>query len=409
MKIVINAVSAKLGGSVSYITNLLCHLSTLEEDDQFIVFLPPETAAMLEGLGESIRVMAVPIGHTGALKRTWWEQITLRRFLEQQNADVLFSTANFGMFACPVRQILLVRNALYFSRIYREMFLPRHSLRYRIAFRLRRWLIGRSVKVADVVMTPTQAMLDELRCFADVDTRKALVNPYGVTPLPPAPVTAHTEVDAANQSPSNPLRLLHVSFYAEHKNLTTLLRALAMLNKQSSNKYFLKSTASPFWKAARSTVTYADDMARALQPEVKRYTQLFGPLDRKQTQSLYLDSDIFVFPSLVESFGFPMVEAMSFGVPVVAADTPVNREICGDAALYFSPLEAEDLAKQVSELAADSNLREVLCFKGKKRALENFSWSEHVRVFTEKARFLLVEDSSTVSSGSMENQPAGSV
>lgn len=394
MKIVINAVSAKMGGSVSYITNLLRHLSATEGGVQFIVFLPPETAAKLEGVAENIEVLPTEIGHAGTLKRMGWEQITLRRFLKKQRADVLFSTANFGMFRCPVRQILLVRNALYFSRNYREMFLPRHSLRYRINFGLRRWLICRSVRAADVVMTPTRAMLNELRCFVDVDAWKALVNPYGVTPPESIPAMTQSELDATTRGPCESLRLLYVSFYAEHKNLTTLLQALPLLNGNGQRICFLRSTASPFWKEANSTVTHTEDRAMALRPEVERHTQLFEPLDKQRTQSLYLGSDIFVFPSLVESFGFPMVEAMSFGIPIVAADIPVNREICGDAALYFSPLRAEDLAEKVRNLAADSNLRASLGFKGRRRAFTHFSWNDHVRLLIEKARFLVTEDRS---------------
>ncbi len=86
------------------------------------------------------------------------------------------------MFRCPVRQLLLVTNALYFSKIYRDELLARHSWRFRVPFELRRWLICRSVRQADVVMTPTHAMLDDLRQFVEVEPGKALVNNFGVAP-----------------------------------------------------------------------------------------------------------------------------------------------------------------------------------------------------------------------------------
>jgi glycosyltransferase involved in cell wall biosynthesis len=96
-------------------------------------------------------------------------------------------------------------------------------------------------------------------------------------------------------------------------------------------------------------------------------------------ERLYLDSDIFIFPSLTESFGFPLAEAMSYGLPIVAADTPVNREICGEAAVYFSPLNPEDLARQVRRVAADAPLRQQLSVRGQEEARRKFRWDTHVR------------------------------
>src|SRR5208337_643205 len=105
------------------------------------------------------KLCPLPGKSAGGWRRLWWEQVTLRRFLRKEKIDALFSTANFAMLGCPVRQILLVRNALYFSKLYQQMFLGKHRWHERLAFALRRWLILRSVRSADVVMAPTQAML----------------------------------------------------------------------------------------------------------------------------------------------------------------------------------------------------------------------------------------------------------
>jgi glycosyltransferase involved in cell wall biosynthesis len=108
-------------------------------------------------------------------------------------------------------------------------------------------------------------------------------------------------------------------------------------------------------------------------------------LPKEHMQHLYLDSDIFVFPSLTESFGFPMAEAMSYGLPIVASDTPVNREICGGAAVYFSPQNPEDLARQVRRVAADQVLCQRLRTEGRQRAATMCRWEEHVSRVLEAA------------------------
>lgn len=383
MKIVVNAVSAKVGGAVSYITGLLPHLSSIGGDLQFLVFLPPETAAKPQGLAQNIQVLPTEVGHAGMLKRIWWEQVTLRHILKKQKADVLFSTANFGMLACPVRQLLLVRNALYFSQIYREMFLPRHSLRTRIGFRLRRWLICKCAKSADVVITPTQAMLDELRRFVEV--KKAVVNPYGVAAPALAEEAKRNVKERLDIAKNGAVRLLYVSLYYEHKNLRTLLRALSIVNKRGGAKFSLKTTATPAWTGAGWTSTHQEDLTLARQPAIAEHVEFVGPLSHEETESLYETSDIFVFPSLSESFGFPMAEAMTHGLPIVAADTPVNREVCGDAAVYFDPLTPEDLAERLLHVVTDSQLRERLSVRGRQEAHRRFCWSAHAQRILEAA------------------------
>jgi glycosyltransferase involved in cell wall biosynthesis len=383
MKIVLNAASAKMGGAVSYIVSLLRELSGGARDDEFLVFLPPETAAKLEGPAPNIHVLPVEICRAGLLRRMWWEQVTLRRFLKRQKAGVLYSTANFAMFFCPARQILLVRNALYFSRLHRERFLPKHRLGYRLAFALRRRLIIQSARVADVVMTPTRAMLNELRRCVKV--KNGVVNPYGVAAPEPPVKGWGGAVRRFDEARNRVVRLLYVSLYGEHKNLSTLLQALAIVNAGDGTRFKLTTTADPAWAGAAWTVTHREDIRLARRPGIAGWVEFTGPLSPQQAAGVYAGADIFVFPSLVESFGFPMAEAMRHGLPILAADTPVNREVCGRAAIYFSPLSVEDLAGRLRSLATDGALCRRLGARGREESAERFSWSAHARLLLQAA------------------------
>ena len=381
----INAVSAKMGGAVTYLTNILRRLPPPESGYEFDVFLPPETADKLEGLRGNVRLLATSVGHAAWWKRLWWEQVTLRRWLERGKADVLFSTANFGMSRCPARQLLLVRNPLYFSKIYQDEVLARHSLRFRVPFELRRWLICKSVQSADIVITPTQAMLDDLRRFVEVEPWKGLVNPYGVAPADSPLAQAQRIAPESPPAAHRVVRLIYVSLYSEHKNLTTLLRAMPLLNMDGARKFVLKTTVDLARGGGDWTVTYKEDFALARQPDVAPWVEFLGALGPQQVQELYREGDLFVFPSLCESFGHPMVEAMAHGLPIVASDTPVNREVCADAAVYFNPLSAEDLAQQVRGLSQDPALMGKLGAVGRERAATLFRWDRHVQRILECA------------------------
>ncbi len=386
MNIVLNAASAKMGGAVSYLTNLLQNLPPWLSEYQVFVYLPGETARELTGLPANIKLCPVPDKNIGGWRRVWWEQITFRHLLRRTKVDLLFSTANFAMFRCPVKQILLVRNAQYFSQMYQQTFLPRHGLKMRIAFRLRRWLICQSVKSADFVMTPTQAMLDELRQYVEVPDCKAVVNPYGVEPPDSKGTKPVTRVRAYASLPQRAISLLYISLYAEHKNLMTLLKALPLLNKDRNCKFLLKTTVNPHWEAASRVLTQADDISLAGRQDIAPWVEFAGPLGQKEIKEQYHNADIFVFPSITESFGHPMAEAMAHGLPVVAADTPVNREMCGDAAIYFSPLEPDLLAQAIHLVASDPQLQRKLGLEGRRRVRTTFMWDTHLRRILEIAQ-----------------------
>ena len=92
---------------------------------------------------------------------------------------------------------------------------------------------------------------------------------------------------------------------------------------------------------------------------------------------VYKRCDIYVTPSYVESFGHPLVEAMACGLPIVASDLPVHREICGGAALYFHRFSHEKLADRVVEIALSPELGQKLRRRGGQR-WPYFSWEKHL-------------------------------
>jgi glycosyltransferase involved in cell wall biosynthesis len=92
---------------------------------------------------------------------------------------------------------------------------------------------------------------------------------------------------------------------------------------------------------------------------------------------LYRACDLYVTAAYAETFAHPLVEAMASGLPVVASDLPVHKEVCGDAAQYFQRFSPELLAEAVARIAGSSEFNLQLSTAGKKRS-GNFSWAEHV-------------------------------
>lgn len=366
MRVLLNAVAAKMGGAANYVAAVARELAKVD-GHEFIFLVPKKIAPRIENLAPHIRAIGTDIAYRPFLRRFWFDQVELRRILQREQVDVLFATANFGTLFCPCRQILLVRNSIYFSRIYQSKMARHRPWAIRTSDALRQWLVCRSILAADLVMTPSRSMLDELQgCFS---TRAIVVNHYGVDQTRFA--RAYKSFGSTGQ-----VVLLFTSLYSEHKNLGTLLRAVLQM-ECSGVKCKLVSTADPTWKLVRNSIR---DMEIELAAELRRrkaveFVGLLGPDDVDQ---IYGGADIFVYPSVVESFGHPLLEAMSAGLPIVAADVPINRELCGNAAIYFHPFDPNDCARQISKVIQDGILRAAMVKNGAER-VNYFQWSTHVQ------------------------------
>ena len=106
-----------------------------------------------------------------------------------------------------------------------------------------------------------------------------------------------------------------------------------------------------------------------------KYIHPLGYVPEKDLPSLYSAASLFVYPSLYEGFGFPVLEAMACNCPVITSDRGSLKEITSDAALIIDPLVSEDIAVKMTQVFVDGDLRENLILKGKKNA-ERYNWEK---------------------------------
>lgn len=96
-------------------------------------------------------------------------------------------------------------------------------------------------------------------------------------------------------------------------------------------------------------------------------------VSEQELDNLYRNASLFVSPSLSEGFGLPPLEAMARGVPVVSSNATSLPEILGDAALYFNPLDINDMAEKIKKALTEENLRKKLIEKGFEQ-IKKYSW-----------------------------------
>lgn len=149
-----------------------------------------------------------------------------------------------------------------------------------------------------------------------------------------------------------------------HKNVPLLLQSIKLL--RGKVKLAIVCARSVF-------TSRLEKMVKSFNLENDVY--FLGKLTDEEIYALYSQAEMFVFPSLIEGFGLPGLEAMSVGLPVVAARASCLPEIYKDAALFFSPTDAKDLKDKINLVLSDKKTRQKLIDKGK-RIVKSYSWSK---------------------------------
>jgi glycosyltransferase involved in cell wall biosynthesis len=161
--------------------------------------------------------------------------------------------------------------------------------------------------------------------------------------------------------------VLSVSARRPHKNLPSLLRAFARL--EPAAVLVLPGYSTPFEN---------DLTALARELGIGERVRFLGWVSEADLEGLYAAAACFVFPSLAEGFGLPVLEAMDRGVPVACSNVSSLPEIAGDAARYFDPLQVDEIAGAMNELLTDRSKAEQLVRLGTQRAA-TFSWERVAR------------------------------
>lgn len=365
MRIIVNAISANTGGIVTYTSNLIEYVSS--SDIETIVYVPEWFDRSQFG-DLDVEVISVKTKFFGPVHRFLWEQFVWRRIIKNSGADVVFSSANYGVLFPPAPQVLLVQGEIYLNPVYRERVLSNLSWRERVSAFFRRNLMLASARHSRAVIFPSQVALDSALDYDSRLAENASVNHLGVNPR-------FKKTDATRRwCEDDTIKLLYVSVYYPHKDPCTLADATLLLNESGTSvatRITMEAHDFEAWDTAKRELEHLSD------PKFSAYLKM-GRIDHEELSNALADYDAFVFPSMAETFGFPMVEAMQAGIPLIVSDIPVHREICGDAALYFNLADSDDLAARVLELHGDAALRTRIVNAGKRRAEDMYTWSNHV-------------------------------
>ena len=377
-----NALAATAGGGLTYVRNVIPQIAA-RNDAMATVLLDTGLRREFQTLS-NIEFLEWE-GPSRPALRFWLEQRMVRQLALRNGASVLLSAGNFAVWNSPLPQILLSRNSLYTSRDFDRDLRSRGETRFWLDTRLKAQFAKWSIHAADRVVAPSQSFAEELQRWTGVPIsaihhgfdRDTFLRDHS-----PLPDGVRRKLECTNGA----LRLLFVSHYNYYRNFETLIRALPLIRRKLAPRpvrLFLTCKLAP----GANPGAYRPERAAALVRELN-LSEVVVDLDSVPYSLLhhvYRSADIYVTPAYAESFAHPLVEAMSSGLPVVASDLPVHREICGEAGVYFQRFSPEELAQRILAVAGSSELAGRLGRAGMLRA-SAFSWKQHVDQILSLAR-----------------------
>lgn len=367
----------KHAGIGRYVENLVTNILALDKENEYVLFVNQGSETEIKIQNSKVKIVVVNIPHY-SLK----EQLLFPFILTREKLDLV----HFPAFNLPVfyrgRFVVTVHDLIKHAFRGKDT-TTRWSGIYWLKYWGYRAVFAMSVKRAQAILVPSFFVKEELTKNYRLNPKKIIVTYEGVD------LKLNSAVKIPANRKGNPY-LLYVGSVYPHKNIVRLIEAVKLVNRD----WLLALKKNKSHTSDRLPVTLAIVCARnvfweRLREKIKelqaeKLVNLLGFVSDNELVGLYQNAVAFVFPSLMEGFGLPGLEAMSQRVPVIASNIPVFKEIYKEAAVYFNPQNPRDMADKIELVIRDKKIRERKIKEGQE-LVKKYSWlkmaKETLRVY----------------------------
>lgn len=349
-------------GICRYIYMVVDRILAMETSHEYVLFVPEGTLLPDHWLSHP-QLTRVPVSFSGRLRRILWEHFQPKKLVRELEIDVWFSTAQMVPFRCGCPRSGMLHDLI-------PIFYPQHftwekALYQKLALRY-------AIKHSESILANSETTKNDIVCYMKLPGIEKRIT---VTPLGPgnelAPTDCGPEQRAVLQRLGVPFAryLFALGTLEPRKNLPALFEALAILkNSERHAEVGLVVAGGKGWKDGPIG-------SRLRELGIEDWVHFPGYVDDADLPALFACSEAFVFPSVYEGFGMPVLEAMLVGCPVLAARRAAMQEVGGEVALYFDPEDPRDIADAIAGFLDAPDRRETLIQAGRERS-KRFTWED---------------------------------
>lgn len=343
--------AGKNRGIGRYVVMLLDHLQDIDKENQYIVFLNRDNFDEFKPKYDNFSKVKINIPWYSLL-----EQIFLPFLIGKYKLDLI----HFPHFNAPVLykgKFAITIHDLIMTHYTEDRSTTKNKFIYRLKIIIAKWLVKKAATSASFIFTPSDYTKQDIIKRLGVDESKIKVTYEAVD-------GKEEKINKVMPSKLNIQKpyLFYVGAAYPHKNLELMIAAFRRFNKQLNWQLVLAGKLDYFYQRLKSEIVREGENISIL-----------GEVSDSELDWLYHNASVFIFPSQIEGFGLPPLEAMSHGCPVVASRSSSLPEVLGKAALFFDQNNEADLVRVLEMVTVDKELRQDLINKGKER-VKNFSW-----------------------------------
>lgn len=355
--VLVNFYHSKSGGGKVILDNYLNEL-VKKRDENFYYVLVNDINLYKEKHSLNVKIITLPFVFRHELMFLFLYYIYFPYLIYKHRVHLIL---NFGDLLYPysIKQIYFFDWAYVAysgKKLWSKMSLIFLSIR-----RIKSFLIKIHAKNASIVICQTEFMASELSEKLGVLKEKIVVinTPIAIKKSLNQFIYVKKNYNISTQK----LRLFYPASYATHKNFFFIIDLAKLIEKKKLNIEFVITIdpliSNDFWTLVKK---YNIECIKNL-----------GTLNHEQVINTYLKSDVLFFPSLLESYGFPLVEAMTIGIPILVSNLPYAKSICRDSAFYFDPYDCESALFSIEKFIEKENVNDNIQ-KGINYSSEILNW-----------------------------------
>jgi glycosyltransferase involved in cell wall biosynthesis len=335
---------------------------------EFILYLEEEADLKLPGNFQK-RVFLPKYKRDDLIRKIWWEKFLLPEKIKEDSCDVLLSLYQSATIVPKnIKHVMIVHDII-----------PKLFPEYLNNFRKKIYqsLVYRAIKKTDRIIAVSHRTEKDLIKHLKIDTKKISISYIDVDEIYKQKVSEAESLRVLNKYGLKPGYIYNSGGLEIRKNVENLLRAYRnLLNKHGRSGWLPQLAISgKLMPRLAPLITDAEKLVDKLY--LHKQVALLDFVPQEDMPALYKNASVFVYPSLYEGFGLPVLEAMNQGTPVITSKTSSLPEVGSDAVLYCDPNSIDDLTMVIKNLLNNNHIRAALSMKSKERAT-HFSWEKFI-------------------------------
>lgn len=349
---------SKRHGMDIVILEALRAMQELDISDNIQVFVQPDEDISLQNTKN------LTIHELGPANYAYWEQFLLPKAISETRVDIIHTTSNTAPIQTKIPLIVTIHDVIYLE----SLMLDKGSWYQRLGNLYRRWNVPNIAKKAEKIITVSDYENERIQHYLKVPAEK-IITVYNACSTHFFHKHEKSEIKNFLAKQGLPDRfVLYLGNTDPKKNLGNVLKAIKLIKDWGKLDFML---VMPDLGEGYLQSELKQQQASDIRP----FIHLTGYIPNGQLPFLYQGAICFLYPSLRESFGIPMLEAMASSCPLICSNTSAMPEIAKDAAYYIDPLNVKDIAESILNLVVESPEKDALISKGKAR-VSDFSWKK---------------------------------